>query len=224
MNQLSKPAAVVFDLDGLMFNTEELYQQAGGQILARRGKSFDRELLDAMMGCPADVALKRMIEWHDLDDTIEGLAAETDEFFAALLGERLETMPGLFDLLAALESAALPKAVATSSARAFTREVLAKFDLRARFQFVLTAEDVRQGKPHPEIYQLAARRFGIEPRRMLVLEDSQNGCRAAVASGALAVAVPGRYSLHHDFAGAALVADSLADPRLLGLLQLGAGN
>lgn len=222
MTRHPKPAAVVFDLDGLMFNTEELYQEAGTQILGRRGKTFDDELLDAMMGCPAEVALKRMIDWHGLDDTIEGLAAETDQFFTALLDQRLAMMPGLLDLLARLEAASLPKAVATSSDPAFTRGVLSKYDLAPRFQFILTCQDVRQGKPHPEIYELAARRFGIDTRQMLVLEDSQNGCRAAVAAGALTVAVPAGHSLRHDFSGAALVAESLADRRLMELLQLGA--
>ena len=82
---------------------------------------------------------------------------------------------------------------------------------------------MRQGKPHPEIYLLAARRFGVAPGELLVLEDSQNGCRAAVAAGAVAVAVPAGHSRRHDFTGAALVADTLADPRLLALLQLPSG-
>lgn len=224
MTRHPKPAAVVFDLDGLMFNTEELYQEAGTQILRRRGKDFDDELLDAMMGCPADVALQRMIDWHELDDTIEGLAAETDQQFAALLDERLAVMPGLLELLGRLEAASLPKAVATSSGPAFTRDVLSRFDLEPRFQFILTCQDVRQGKPHPEVYHLAARRFGIDTCQMLVLEDSQNGCRAAVAAGALAVAVPAGHSLRHDFSGAALVAESLADRRLFELLQIPVGG
>jgi beta-phosphoglucomutase-like phosphatase (HAD superfamily) len=87
-----------------------------------------------------------------------------------------------------------------------------------RFGFVLTSADVSQGKPHPEIYLRAAERLGIAAERMLVFEDSANGCRAAVAAGATVVAVPGGHSLRHDFSGAALIAESLADPRILSLL------
>ena len=76
------------------------------------------------------------------------------------------------------------------------------------------------GKPHPEIYLTAARRFDIEPARMMVLEDSQNGCRAAIASGAFAVAVPGDHSRAHDFTGAQFVAESLADRRIYEALGL----
>jgi beta-phosphoglucomutase-like phosphatase (HAD superfamily) len=86
---------------------------------------------------------------------------------------------------------------------------------------MLTAEDVSRGKPHPEIYLTAARRLDVPPQRMLVLEDSENGCRAAAAAGAFAVAVPGDHSRQHDFTSAALVVDSLADPRLYAALGLG---
>jgi HAD superfamily hydrolase (TIGR01509 family) len=215
-----KPKAVVFDLDGLMVNTEELYQDVGGEILRRRGKEFGADLIDAMMGRPGDVALQLMIDRHSLDATVAELAAESDEIFATILDERLAVMPGLWELLARLEAAGVPKAVATSSGPDFVRTVLGKFDLGPRFEFVLTCDDVRHGKPHPEVYLSAARRLAVEPVELVVLEDSQNGCRAAVAAGALAVAVPAGPSRRHDFSGAALVAQSLADPRLFELLQL----
>jgi beta-phosphoglucomutase-like phosphatase (HAD superfamily) len=91
--------------------------------------------------------------------------------------------------------------------------------LRDRFGFVLTSADVTHGKPHPEIYESAAERLGVAPAEMLVLEDSENGCRAAVAAGAVVVAVPGSHSRRHDFTGARLVAESLADPRIAALLS-----
>jgi HAD superfamily hydrolase (TIGR01509 family) len=210
----------VFDLDGLMFNTEELYQEVGTELLRRRGKLFDAELVDAMMGRPASSALQLMIDYHSLDSTVDELSRETAEIFDALLETRLELMPGLAELLVALETAEVPKAIATSSGPQFAERVLGAFDLVPRFEFVLTCDDIREGKPHPEIYLLAARRLEVAPDRLLVLEDSQNGCRAALAAGAIAVAVPGGPSLRHDFTGAALVADSLADPRLHALLGL----
>ncbi len=79
------------------------------------------------------------------------------------------------------------------------KNVLSRFELEPRFQFILTCDDVREGKPNPEIYLRAAQRFGLSAEQMLVLEDSQNGCRAAVASGAYAVAVPGGHSRQSRF-------------------------
>jgi len=210
--------AAVFDLDGLLVNTEELYQHVGSELLRRRGKTFGTDLLDAMMGRPPAVSLAIMIEWHGLADTVETLAAETGAIFAGLLDERLEPMPGAVDLVGALAGRGLPRAVATSSGPAFAHDVLGRVGLLDRFAFVLTSADVVNGKPDPEIYLAAAARLGVDPAAMIVFEDSHNGCRAAVAAGAVVVAVPGGHSRRHDFTGARLVADSLADPRIAGLL------
>lgn len=220
MTSLSRPRAVVFDLDGLMFNTEELYQDVGSELLRRRGHAFGPDLLDAMMGRPNRVALQIMIDWHQLPATVEQLAQETDEVFPPILDARLSPMPGLLDLLAALERQSVPKAIATSSGRRFVDNVLSRFALQPRFDFILTAESVTEGKPHPEIYQKAAAGFQLVPGEIAVLEDSANGCRAAVAAGARVIAVPGGHSLNHQFPGAEFIAESLADPRIYELLGL----
>lgn len=212
------PRAVVFDLDGLMFNTEELYQEVGAEILRRRGHEFTQALLDQMMGRPSAVALQIMIDTHQLRATVAELLVETDAIFPAILAERLAPMSGLIELLDALESRKIPKGIATSSRRSFVDHVLGHFQFQPRFSPIVTSEDITHGKPHPEIYLLAASRLGVSPGEMLVLEDSQNGCRAAVAAGAIAVAVPGLHSSHHDFSGAALVADTLGDERIYRLL------
>jgi HAD superfamily hydrolase (TIGR01509 family) len=129
-------------------------------------------------------------------------------------------MPGLLDLLAALEAAGIAKAIATSSQPRLVDVVLSRFQMQPRFQFILTSADVVQGKPDPEIYLKAAQRFGLSPPEIVVLEDSQNGCRAAAAAGAFTVAVPGEHSRTHDFSVAKMVIDSLEDPRLYELLGI----
>ena len=216
----SSVKAVVFDLDGLMFNTEDIYLQVGSEVLRRRNKQFTPELVDAMMGLRPAQAIARMIEWHDLTDTVEQIEKESRDIFTPLLDTQLEPMPGLFALLDAIESANIPKAIATSSSRRFANEVLGRFELIERFAFLLSAEDVHRGKPDPEIYQLAALRLGISTAEMLVLEDSQTGLTAAVASGALAVAVPGIHSERHDFSQASCTARGLNDPKIYALLSL----
>ena len=212
--------AVVFDLDGLMFNTEDLYQQVGSEVLGRRGKPFEEELIHAVMGRPSPIALQMMIDWHSLDVTVPQLEQECDQIFAQLLPQKLQPMPGLLSLLDQLEAAQIPKGIATSSTRSFVDRVLNLFELAPRFVSILTCEDITDGKPEPEVYLLAAERLGLEPSQVLVLEDSQNGCRAAVAAGTYAVAVPNGYSRHQDFRGANLVADSLEDPRIYAALGL----
>src|SRR5258708_8213714 len=91
--------AVVFDLDGLMFNTEDIFNEVGHIVLARRGKVMGRELLQQMMGRRAPEALQLMIEYHSLADTVPGLIDETRTLFTELAVNRLAPMPRLYDLL-----------------------------------------------------------------------------------------------------------------------------
>ncbi len=186
--------AVAFDLDGLMFNTEEIYIEVAAQMLRRRGHALDMRLIHEMMGRPAKTGLPIMIKWYDLDDDVATLERETQEIFDRLLPTALAPQPGLRDLLDLLDTLQLPKAIATSSRRSYLDRVLDLAQLNTRFEFFLTAEDVEQGKPHPEIYLRAAQRFGIVPEYLLVLEDSEFGCQAGVAAGAITVAIPGAHN------------------------------
>jgi pseudouridine-5'-monophosphatase len=213
--------AVVFDLDGLLVNTEDLYLEAGDQVLGRRGKTHDAVLREQMTGRPARDALQIMIDYHGLPDTVDVLAAETAQVLRRLLDTSLEVMPGLPRFLEDIHAAELVAAVATSATCRFADDVLARVGLGHRFRFVLSAEDVPHGKPAPDIYLLAAERLGLSPERMMVLEDSGNGCRAALAAGAVTVAVPNRHTRGHAFAGVPLVADTLDDPRIRQMLGIG---
>ena len=215
--------AVVFDLDGTLLNTEEIYWDVGSELLRRRGHQATRELINQMMGRPSRVALQIMINWHQLDATVPQLQAETRDIFTSLLDARLALMPGALELIDAAEGAGLPRAIATSSSRAFLDDALRRLDIATRFQVTLTADDVHEGKPHPEIYLLTAQRLELAPAEMLVLEDSANGCKAAVAAGAYTVAVPGEHSHDHDFTGVRFTAESMHDPRIYEALGLTKG-
>jgi HAD superfamily hydrolase (TIGR01509 family) len=220
MNHSQIPRAVVFDLDGLIANTEDLYEQAGETVLKRRGKTYDAALREQMMGRPVADALQIMIECHSLPDPLDNLVCECKQVMLTLLMTSLAPMAGLYPLLDELQSANVPVAVATSGPRDYARHVLTELKVHDRFRFVLTADDIRHGKPDPEVYFLAAKKLQLPPARVMVLEDSGNGCRAAVAAGAFTVAVPNRHTVHHPFAGAAFVADTLADPRIRQALTL----
>jgi HAD superfamily hydrolase (TIGR01509 family) len=205
---------VVFDLDGLMFNTEEVFHKAGDELLKLRGHRMTRDLLSRMMGRRALESFAMLIAELRLAETVEDLLAESQQMFEAMLETELAPMPGLFELLDELESRGLPKGVATSSARPYLERILNRFDLLPRFSFTLTAGDVTHGKPHPEIYQRSAERLKLSPADLLVFEDSETGSRAAAAAGAFVVAVPHDYSRDHDFAHVNLIAQGLADPSI----------
>lgn len=209
--------AVAFDFDGLMINSEDLYRESGADMIRSRGKEPDDAVFAAMMGRTNQDALTILKQWYGFADSVEELFAETERRMNALLTVRLRTMPGLLEFLDHLESKAIPKAVTTSATLPYLQRCLGQLHLASRFAFYVTSEDVRQGKPDPEIYLSAAERFGVSPSELLVLEDSNNGSLAAVAAGTLAVAVPNEHSGTIQ-ADVHLVANSLSDPRLWDLI------
>lgn len=211
--------AVAFDLDGLMVNSEDVYLHVGVETLGRRGQEFTVELRDEMMGQPAAQSLAIMIERCGLSDTIEELVVEGESLFWHFAEEILAPMPGLKELVGGIDAAGVPRAVVTSGARDYALRLLELVDL-PDFQFVLTADDITHGKPHPEPYQMAAERFGVPTAEMLVLEDSGNGCRSGIAAGAFTVAVPNEHTVTHDFDGVSLTVESLADQRLFAALGI----
>ena len=158
--------AVVFDMDGLMFNTEDVYDQVGSILLERRGRSFTREIKMSIMGLPGPRAYEVLRQRCQLQDSVEQLSSESDAIFLELLPSEIAMMPGLESLLTFLEAKSIPKAIATSSNRQLATFALAQFDLEPRFEFVLTGDDIENGKPNPDIYLLAAKKLKVAPGDM----------------------------------------------------------
>ncbi|MBY0339248.1 MAG: HAD family phosphatase [Acetobacteraceae bacterium] len=185
-----KPTAVVFDMDGLLFDTEALYQATAAMAAAEQGRDFPDALFLRLIGEPWPANRALLIrEW--------GSAAEVDRLhddwmrhFDALAGERLTLKPGVAELLDTLDTLGLPRAIATSSAHAEVVRNLAMHGLTGRFDAVVARGDYARAKPAPDPYLMAAERLGMAPGACLALEDSHVGVRAAAASGMATVMVP----------------------------------
>jgi HAD superfamily hydrolase (TIGR01509 family) len=212
--------AFVFDLDGLMFDTEALFFRVSSEMLEARGKAFTPEIMRAMIGRRAVDAGHALKTMTGLDEPVEGLLADVRQRFYAEMDTAVHPMPGLFVLLDRLRRNSLPLAVATSSRRAYAERLLDQHRLRGHFTFVLAAEDVSRGKPDPEIYAHAIERFAVPPRSVMVLEDSPAGVAAARDAGAVAVGVPHEHSPAEALHAADLIVPRLDDPALLNLLEL----
>lgn len=210
--------AVVFDLDGLMLNTEDIFDLAGRELLARRNLQMTSEIHHSMLGRRPDEAFQAMKDLTGITDSIDALKQETRELFSGIAASHLAIMPGLLELLDVIEKRNLPKAVATSSPRDYMNDMLGRFDLLHRFSITLTAEDVTHGKPHPEIYLNAVSQLGFKPANVLVLEDSEAGTTAAANAGTFAVSVPNQHTKSGNFNMASMIASSLQDQRLLSLI------
>ena len=221
---MTKPAlikAVVFDLDGLLFDTEMQFFKVASEYLQEHGKVFTLEIMRAMIGRQARESSLALQQMSGIDaDPIE-LLTQINNRFLERLDSVVHPMPGLFSLLANLEKRQIPTAIATSSGRAYADRLLRNHHLTDRFKFALCREDVTQHKPNPEVYQSAASRLGVEPAETLVLEDSPTGLAAARAAGTFAVGVPHDYCTPEMLSAADLLIDRLDNARLIARIDQG---
>lgn len=215
MEHSSEIQAIAFDMDGLLLNTEHLYDVVINDLLSTRGQSFTRETKLAMMGRGAQPALEILKERHNLTDDWTSLAQDIESRLLQILPDQLGLMPGVPTLLDKIERCNRPMVVVTSSPRSFAVTALRRVDILERFEFLVCGEDVERGKPAPDIYLKAAERLGVPPQQILALEDSHTGSRAAVAAGFHTIAVPGEHSAAQDFAHVVFVAQRVDDPRIM---------
>ena len=184
-------AGAIFDMDGLLFDTETLGRRAWGEALARFGYALSDELYLTLVG--RDMAWRqRLLTEHygpELPfEEVKRLRLELGE--AQERAGALALKAGARELVTALHSGGVPLVVATGTERRRALRRLRQAQLAECFQAVITSEDVAQGKPAPDIFLTAAARLGIPAQRCLVFEDSCAGVTAAAAAGARVVLVP----------------------------------
>jgi HAD superfamily hydrolase (TIGR01509 family) len=183
------PRAVVFDMDGLMLDSERAYTAAMAQAARDLGHDLPGSLWLAMVG-RGEAVCRQLLGEHVGDAGAQALLDLADERYERLAATGIDHRPGIEPLLRWLSGQGIARAVATS-----TRNPLATTKLRAAglldwFDTVCTSSDVARPKPAPDVYLLAAERLGVEPAQCLVLEDSPTGVRAALAAGMTPIQVP----------------------------------
>lgn len=183
-------AAIVFDMDGVLLDTEPLYKKAMHQACADLGYEMPEELHNAQIGIPGDVGLRMMQDYFGPEFPIDLYTQYTSKTMRALTADDVPLKPGVHELLFELNTRNIPCAVATSTASPTAPDRLTRAGIIDKFNAVVTRSDVVNGKPHPEPFLTAAKRIGIDPKNCIALEDSHNGIRSAHGAGMKAIMVP----------------------------------
>ena len=185
-----QPAAVIFDMDGLLFDSERLYGQAILTAAAEVGCPMSHDIFLQLVGRSREVNYAFLIGHYGPDYPLKPLITTWGRHFRELAAAGLPLKPGALELLDLLDDLRLPRAIATSSTRATVEANLLVHRLTDRFQDVVAHGDYASGKPAPDPFLKAAERLGVAPGHCLALEDSHNGVRSASAAGMMAVMVP----------------------------------
>jgi HAD superfamily hydrolase (TIGR01509 family) len=182
------PAAIVFDLDGVLVDSEQVWDEVRRAVVAERGGRWTDQATTAMQGMSTP-------EWARYLTTL-GAAGSPDELARVVIEAMADRyrahvplLPGAVEAVVSL-SGSWPLGVASSSPPGLIRVVLAAAGLIDRFHVTVSSEEVPRGKPAPDVYQAAAAALSAEPAGCVAIEDSANGLRAAAAAGMVLVAVP----------------------------------
>jgi HAD superfamily hydrolase (TIGR01509 family) len=189
--RLPRPiAAVVFDMDGVLFDTETLYEQAALGAAREMGFEMTSAFFRSTIGSPWPVVRVRLIEHFGPDLAIDELHAISRRIFRELIDNRPLLKPGVLELLDLLDGLGLPRAIATSSSRATVEHHLGTHKLAGRFHHIVAHGDYDRHKPDPEPYLKAAQGLALLLSMCLALEDSHHGVRSASSAGMMTVMVP----------------------------------
>jgi beta-phosphoglucomutase len=182
--------AVIFDMDGVIVDSHSVHKQAWRGLLESLGKSVTEDELDFVVEGRTRIDIVR----HFLGDLppaqLEAYGQQKDSLFLTF-AERLCLLPGLLDFITELRSAGMKLAVATSASRTRTDSILNRFALGRHFHAVVTVDDVKKGKPDPEVFQSACREVHGLPSTTLVIDDAVSGVRGAKLAGMKCLGIGG---------------------------------
>jgi HAD superfamily hydrolase (TIGR01509 family) len=184
------PDAVVFDMDGLLFDTEAIYREAMIATALRLGFEMPDQVFLTLIGLPAEASRAQLLDHYGNDFDVDTFWVESATDFHKLIVGRKFLKAGVVELLAHLDRSGLSCAIATSSRHQDVQRNLTAHDLDQRFHAVVAHGDYTLGKPNPDPYLRAAERLGKQPENCLALEDSFNGVRSASAAGMMTIMVP----------------------------------
>ena len=181
--------AVIFDLDGVLLESEEVWDTVREAFVRERGGRYDAEVQRAMMGMSSLEWSRYLHEAAGVPDGPEAINAEIVRRMLATYGEQLPLLPGAVETVRRIGER-FRLGLASSSNRVLIDRVLEVSGLAPLFRATVSSEEVQHGKPAPDVYLEAARRLGVAPDRSAAVEDSHGGIRAAKAAGLRVVAIP----------------------------------
>ena len=203
--------ALIFDMDGLMVDTEPHYHAVQRDLIRKYGGvDPGPDMIQQMMGQKPVDSMAIFARMTGIDRSPESLLEERTQSLLKRLEKGLIAMPGLFDILDRF-SPHFRLGVATGNSRIFLDLTLDVLEIRDYFLHAQSSDDLQRGKPDPEIYLKTAEKLGVEPAGCLVLEDSSNGIRGARAAGMWGLAVPNESTRNQNFEEADFLADDLFD-------------
>jgi HAD superfamily hydrolase (TIGR01509 family) len=203
--------AVIFDMDGVLLDSEPLHLRALNEVLAPLGYQATAAENQEFFGLTSEECWRVIMRRYALPGQLDDYLVQYDEAVLHALRQPIAPTPGVPALIASLRGQGFGLALASASKRAWVDATLSALGLADAFDLVLSGDDVARGKPSPDLFLLAARRLGVAPDRCIVIEDSPNGLIAAKRAAMVAIALRTPSNMNLSLDDADCVIDSLID-------------
>lgn len=208
--------AVIFDMDGVIIDSEPIHFEVDMQTMKDLGCNISAEELMKYVGTTNEYMLTDIKKNYTISKSIEEIISYKVEMTKSkIIQSDLEPIEGIRELLSDLKNKNIPCAIASSSPRDFIDVVVSKFKLQDYFKYIVSGEEVENGKPAPDVYIETAKKLGISPRDCTVIEDSKNGVLAAKAAGMKCIGFQNLNSGNQDLSKADIIVKSIVEIKLL---------
>ena len=204
--------AVVFDMDGVIIDSEPIHAQVNQLVLSHIGVQVTQEYLNQFVGVTNPEMWRTIIRDFKIDRTVEGMVESQLSANIKFLDES-DILPinGISELIKLLNNHHIPIGIASSAPRLLIERVLAKFEMQKWFQCIVSGEEVKQGKPAPDVYLEACRMIGAPVEKCIAIEDSRHGVLAAKRAGLRCIGYQNENSGKQDLSDADVVVRSISE-------------
>lgn len=206
--------AVIFDLDGVVVESEDAHIEAEKQTYQKHGLTISAEELHRYTGTTAKAMFTELIAKYKLKTSFNEINSQKEKILLKLLEQDAEPTKGVLDLIRELKQRRIKLAIASSSTRKIVAYVLKRLNITDLFDCVITAEDAQYSKPNPEIFLRAATQLNTKPSQCLVIEDAKLGVEAAKAAGMKCIGYRNPHSGNQDLSKADIKTDDFSKLRI----------
>lgn len=217
-----KTKAVIFDMDGVILDSEPLHSLSIERALIAYGKKpvFNDQGVIHEVGSDGNESAARILADYEIPDSLKEFRNKRRKIFEEIIKEKLEPLPGVIELLKLLEKNNYRIGLASNRFLDHILIILDNLGIKESFDVIVGPSDARRPKPEPDIYIDTAKEMSVESNECVAIEDSETGVAAAVGAGMKVIAVPNKFTKHQDFSKAAAIVNSLHEINLQTITSL----
>ena len=207
--------AVIFDMDGVIIDSEPIHFETDMETMKYLECNISKEELEKYVGTTNEYMFSDIKKNYNIEKSVEDIINYRAEIIKnKIVQSDLEPIEGIRELLSELKKKNIPAAIASSSPKDFINVVVSKFKLQEYFKYIVSGEEVANGKPAPDVYLETAKKLGIYPKDCIVIEDSKNGVLAAKAAEMRCIGFQNVNSGNQDLSKANIIVKSIAEIKL----------